>query len=328
MSFDKKIVEEINQVRTNPKKYSEKVAKYISYFNGKELKIPGKRASIQTQEGAKAYQECADFLLKQIPLEPLSPSRGLFKSAKDYLKIVHQNKVDLSEIDADKILNKYGTSSGNYVCVDLGGESIEQSVINLLVCDGDRHRKERNVLLSSNYKLIGAANGYHPIYHQCTIIFTCAKFDSAFDENDIGYLDGYSAPKMQRRSLNQAALLPISQYIAKTSVPQQTNAQYDQKTKSTKEVTTNEYRPPKRLSQQFVNVHGPLSKSTKLVTDYQNRLQPTSSKNTGNNSNLQVVSEKRSENYSIEGGKKLKHVTIEKTMSDGSKQYEKFNVEI
>lgn len=329
MSFDKKIVEEVNKLRENPKGYSEKVAKYLSYFKGRELLIPGRRAGIETQEGPKAYQEAVDFLSRQSPLKPLDPSRGLFKAAKDFLKIVHQNKVDINNIDANGILKKYGSYSGMVVSISLGSDNVEQTVIYLLVGDGDHHRTYRKALLNPNYKLIGAANGYHPIYRQCTILYTCETFDSLYDENDIGYLDGYSAPKMQRKITEPYK--PVKSFTSQTS-----SVEYDPIRRSTKEVTTYKYQPPTRF--------GPTKKyvvpttSTKGLTNFtsdtfQKRylsgpIDPPAEQKTGNKYGLKVVSEKRMEKYSVENGKRFQHITIEKTMSDGSKQYDKFTKEI
>ena len=44
--------------------------------------------------------------------------------------------------------------------------------------------------------------------------------------------------------------------------------------------------------------------------------------NDGDNKELKVISEKRQEKISIEGGKKIKEITITRIMSDGSKEVE------
>lgn len=334
MSFDKKIVEEVNNLRENPKGYSEKIAKYLSYFKGKELIIPGRRAGIETLEGPKAYQEAIDFLSKQSPLKPLDPSRGLFKAAKDFLKIVRQNKEDINSIDADGLLKKYGSYTSNVVSISLGPDNVEQTVIYLLVGDGDHHRKYRKALLNPNYKLIGAANGYHPIYRQCSILFTCATFDSLYDENDIGFLDGYSAPKIHRRNdkPDNQQNKPMKSYTSKTST-----IEYDPLRNRTKEVTTYKYQSKTRWGPTKQN-EAPTT-SSKGVTNYSTNsftkrymavpLNPPTEQNTGNkNGGLKVVSERRMEKYSVKNGKRLQHITIEKTMSDGSKQYDNITKEI
>ena len=188
--------------------------------------------------------------------------------------------------------------------------------------------------LNPDYKLIGAANGYHPIYRQCTAIFTCTKFESLYDENDIGYLDGYSAPKIHRKTENKSNTelhKPMQSFTSQTS-----SVEYDPIRRSTKEVTTYKYQPQTRFgpTKRYV---APTT-STKGLTNYasdsfQKRyisgpITFPSEQNAGNKPGLKVVSEKRSEKYSVENGKRIQHITIEKTMSDGTKQYENFTKEI
>ena len=79
MSLTKDLFTEINSVRENPNGYAEKILKYIPYFEGKGLKLPGAEAIIQTKEGAEAYEEAANFLKSKSGVEPFIPSKGLFK---------------------------------------------------------------------------------------------------------------------------------------------------------------------------------------------------------------------------------------------------------
>jgi hypothetical protein len=85
MSFCKQIFDEINSARKDPNQYAEKVLKYVEYFDGTSLKIPGKTAYISTKEGAEGYKELADFLKSSQGVEPFEPSKGLFKIANEFL---------------------------------------------------------------------------------------------------------------------------------------------------------------------------------------------------------------------------------------------------
>lgn len=311
MSFDKQIVEEINKLRTDPKNYAEKVKKYISYFNGRELKIPGRRAGLQTQEGAKAYQEAVDFLLKQSPLMPFEPSRGLFRSAKDFLKKIQFQKQSDPYPNVDKMIEKYGISYSNFVSIDYGGDNIEQSVINLIVGDGDHHRKERRALLSKDYKLIGAATGRHQIYRTITVIFTCSKFENSYEEDDIGFLDSYSAPKMKKRVTENYSQKGPSLYQPKST--KEVTSSYKYQPQSNKDVTSYTYAFQSKATAPIPNRY-----------QAQNRIQPLSSnslpQNIGSDKGLHVVRERKMESYALEDGKRVKYTNIEKFMSDGSKQ--------
>ena len=200
MSFAEQLVNEINEFRTNPKEYSKKVEKYIGYFKGKTLMIPGTNTGMKTQEGAEAFKEAVDFISKLEPIEPLEPSKGCSRICKDFLEEVQ--KVDPNEIDKinyDGIIEKYGAFQGNVNReLDFGNETPEQIVMSIITSDGDPTRSHRDNLLSTNLKKIGIANGTHNIYRFCTVIIFCTKFINKVDEDDAGYIDP-NAPNAEKK---------------------------------------------------------------------------------------------------------------------------------
>ena len=257
MSFDKDIVDEINDLRANPKRYADKLSKYLPYFEGKTLKIPGRKANIQTHEGAKAFQEAINYLSRQNPVEPLLPSKGLFRATQDYLKKIQRKNANVDESEVDKILDKYGTYYGDFIRgTDYGGETVEQSIINLLVSDGDLNRRQRESLLSKDYKLVGAANGTHPTFRFCTVIFQCTEFENTHDSEDIGFLDG-SSPKTQPKTTS-SSIKPkdetVTKYEPTTGSTIITTIKYQQPLKGSTEETSfksNKYKPYSRAGQEI-----------------------------------------------------------------------------
>lgn len=190
MSFAEELVKQINELRTNPKGYAKRVNKYVSYFKDKTLQIPGSDAGIQTEEGAAAYIEAFEFLSKQKGIDPLEPSKGLQRICEDYM--VEAQKVDPDQIDninLEKIMEKYGSFSGDLNrAFDFGGEDPEQVLVNLIVCDGDPDRGNRESLLSPDLKKIGVANAKNDTYRFCTLIISCTKFKNKVDSDDIGFI--------------------------------------------------------------------------------------------------------------------------------------------
>ena len=184
--FNSGLVDEINFLRTNPRRYSNKVLPYTKYFNGKILRIPGTGAGIKTIEGADAYREAVTFLDNHSRIEAFEASKGMCKIAEDLLKEVQRREPgQLSTIDMESIISKYGTFNGNFSrAIDFGGETPEQVLINLLVSDGDPSRGQRDSLLSTDLKIVGVANGTHRTYKKCTVIVTCTKFYSKNDKED------------------------------------------------------------------------------------------------------------------------------------------------
>ena len=193
---ERQLVEEINELRTNPKKYADKVNKYIPYFDGKVLNIPGRKNGILTQEGDKAFKECVSYLQKQKAVDALDPSKGLLRLAQDYIKKIQKKNADTDSIDVDKMLSKYGNFYGDFnTAVEYGGQNPEQAVVNLIVGDGDPTRDHRKSLLNTSFKLVGVAFGTHQVFHNCSVIFTCSEFENSHDKEDIGFLDDGSPKK-------------------------------------------------------------------------------------------------------------------------------------
>ena len=419
MSFDRELLDEVNQLRKDPKKYAEKINKYISYFDGNVLNLPGRKSGIRTHEGPKAYQEAVNYLSRQNPVEPLDPSKGLFRVAQDFLRRIQRKNADASSVDVDAIIDKYGTYYGDFIrATDYGGQNPEQSIINLIVSDGDRNRRQRESLLSSSYKLIGGATGTHPMFHNCTVIFTCTEFENSKDAEDIGFLDGTPykkartiveakpEPQQQTQSKYQPNLRsqpvtqsryqpqakeetqpqtqskyqPIGRRRAQTETqPQeqpQTQSKYQPIGRSRAQPETqpqeqpqtqSKYQPigrrraqpetqPQTQTQSLTQSRYQLGRSkaqpetqpqtqTKSkyqhgrarstvettvetreipLSEYQSKWSINKEQDDAHEKGLTVVSEKRSEKISIEGGKKVKQTTVVKIMSDGSKQVETF----
>lgn len=190
MSFEEDLIKEINQFRTNPREYTKKIKKYISYFEGKLLQLPGSDAAIETQEGAAAYTEAIDYLSKQGGIEPLEPSKGLGRISKDFVSEIQKVDPDnLDSIDLDKIIERYGKFTGNLNrALDFGGETPEQVLVNLIVSDGDPKREQREALLNKNLKKVGVGFGNHEDFKFVTVIISCTKFVNNKDSDDNGFI--------------------------------------------------------------------------------------------------------------------------------------------
>ena len=204
MSFQEKLVQEINELRTNPKAYAKKVEKYIGYFKGKSLHIPGAKAGLRTEEGPEAYKEAVDFLSKAEPVGELTPSRGLGRICQDFFDEVQKvDPQELNNINMEEIISKYGSYNGSLNReVSMGDETPEQIVVSLVVSDGDASRGHRECLLSPDLNKVGAANGTHKVFRYCTVIFFCTQFKNSVDSDDDGYYDA-SAPAQTKKEVKE-----------------------------------------------------------------------------------------------------------------------------
>lgn len=195
-NFNKELLDEINFLRTNPRRYSKKLAKYIDYFKDKVLYIPGTNAGVPTEEGAEAYKKAIDSLLKERRREPLIPSKGLCKISEMLVSEAQKDADNVGNIDIEKYIKKMGTYKGCLSRIfEFGGETPEQVVINIVVSDGDPSRGQRQSLLNAEVKKIGIANGKHEDYGHITTLITITEFKNNEEPKDDGFLDGDYIPK-------------------------------------------------------------------------------------------------------------------------------------
>ena len=176
------VISEINELRTNPGAFGDKIEKYVSYFaakSGKILRVPGSNVGIKTNEGKDAYIEAANFLKNEATaVSAFEPSDGLTAIAQDCLDIVvKEDPSKIGDINMYEIIAKHGEFTGNFSrAMEFGANTSEQVVINLVVSDGDKTRVQRYSLLNANLKRIGVATGKHDTYRTCTVIVSCTKF--------------------------------------------------------------------------------------------------------------------------------------------------------
>ena len=223
MSFEEQLVNKINEFRTNPRGYAKKINEYVNYFKGKTLRIPGADAGIRTEEGAEAYIEAVDFLSKQDGVEPLEPSKGLARICADFMAEAQKvDPNDIGNIDLEKIIEKYGSFTGSLNrAMDFGGEDPEQVLINLIVCDGDPNRGNRESLLSPDLKRIGVANAKHSTYRFRTLIISCSKFKNTYDSNDSGFLGGTYPTTSNKQDDGQGKTIKPRKVVLKDKPKQQ-----------------------------------------------------------------------------------------------------------
>ena len=183
--FNRKLLEEINSLRTNPKGYASKILKMKSNYEGDILKTAD-GIKIKTQEGAAAYDEAANFLQSAEAVEKLTSSKGLTRIAEALLENIQRTDPDnLDSIDMNAIVAKFGDYSGAFGRImEFGGASPQQIVTNIVVCDGDKSRSQRANIMNKDFKVVGVALGDHSAFRKCTTIIACTAFKNTRDHDD------------------------------------------------------------------------------------------------------------------------------------------------
>ncbi|MBM4309131.1 MAG: CAP domain-containing protein, partial [Deltaproteobacteria bacterium] len=174
---EKEVVFEINKLRSAPGRYADLylIPKRGNY-SGKLYKRPG-QIDILTVEGVRALEECISQLKKSKAINPLLPSRGLSRAAKDHAtdqaetgNVGHTGKDGSS---AEMRMNRYGKwekMAGENI--SYGHDLAKEIVFQMLVDDGVSSRGHRRSLMHPAFKFIGLATGSHPKYdYLCVINF-------------------------------------------------------------------------------------------------------------------------------------------------------------
>ena len=176
----KGIIEEVNILRSDPKKYSDKLERYKTYFTDDIIQIPEIDVQVSTQEGVAPYPETIEYLKNQEPVEQLTASRALCEIAQEILdKVVDSETGEIEESVVEKIIDSHGNFSGKFTrAMDFGGFTSEQIVINFIVCDGDPERTQRDPLLGKGLTKVGVAFGKHNIYSTVCVFVSCTEFES------------------------------------------------------------------------------------------------------------------------------------------------------
>ncbi len=172
-AIEKGIVRESNLARTNPAAYASKLEKFLSYYKGNLLYLPGK-IPIRTKEGPSAAREAIRFLKRQKPVGALIPSRGMSLAARDHVrdtgpkgKTGHYGTDGSNPFDRMRRYGKILVTAGENI--GYGLDKPEWMVIQLIIDDGVRGRGHRTNLFKKKFRYIGVAYGKHRGYRTMNV---------------------------------------------------------------------------------------------------------------------------------------------------------------
>ncbi len=172
-AIEKGIVRETNLARTNPAAYARKIEKFLSYYKGSLLYLPGK-IPIRTREGTSAVREAIRYMKNQKPVGALIPSKGMSLAARDHVRDTgprgmtgHYGSDRSSPFDRMRRYGRFLVTAGENI--GYGLDEPEWMVIQLIVDDGVRSRGHRTNLFKSAFKYIGVAYGPHRGYRTMNV---------------------------------------------------------------------------------------------------------------------------------------------------------------
>jgi len=201
------LLNEINQVRTNPQTYATHLEKLKPQFSGKEYKAGP--IAVTTQEGWSAVQEAIAFLRSAKPVGPLSTSKGMSLAAMWHCRdqggsgaTGHRSGSGGGFIeDRTKPFGNWQGGIGENL--SYGSESARERLLTWLIDDGFASRGHRKRIMSSDYKVAGLSCGPHPQFGSMCVLTLAG-----------GFADTPSAP-----AVNKSVTTPGTSKTPKPSKP-------------------------------------------------------------------------------------------------------------
>ncbi|OMJ78759.1 hypothetical protein SteCoe_21372 [Stentor coeruleus] len=182
--LSKELLSELNQCRTNPRRYSAKLTNILKFYKGNSYEKPGKNPII-TKEGSSNVVSLIKYLKTIRPSPPLKWSPALYEVAKDIVEDHGPQGLINPTTNKDELMEKI-----NYYCkcsghigenIDYSNDTPEDIVMSLLIDDGCYARYKRLNIMKKDHRFIGAAIGFHAIYeHMCSMIFA----ETIIDDNE------------------------------------------------------------------------------------------------------------------------------------------------
>jgi len=185
-AIERKVVIEINLVRTNPAEYAQTfIVPMRRYFQGKILQYPGEIA-IMTNEGPSALEEAIRQLESTNAVGPLSPKKGLVLAARDHAndqaKTGQTGHSGADGSDPGQRIARYGKWKATWgENIDYGNSQARRIVTALLIDDGVPSRGHRKNLLNPKFETVGVAVGPHPVYRSMCVMDFAGGYESSFN---------------------------------------------------------------------------------------------------------------------------------------------------
>jgi uncharacterized protein YkwD len=175
------VIAEMNLARTAPQRYAQIVASRTVGYRGRE--------------GEKVVREAIRFLEKQRPLAPLAVSDGICNSALSHVHAMgpvggrgHKGRDGSQPWDRMARFGQWLGRAGENI--DYGVRDARAIVVRLIIDDGVRSRGHRKNIFSRDFRVTGAASGYHATYGGMCVI----NFAGDFVEHSARVADRASRP--------------------------------------------------------------------------------------------------------------------------------------
>lgn len=180
--LEKEVVRELNRVRRDPQGYVTHLKALKKLYEGNMVYYPGE-ATLMTNEGVEAVDECIQFLENAQPIDTLGPSEGMSKAARDHMKeqsrsgkTGHTGDDGSSPFDRIERYGQWERTAGENI--DYGSNDARRIVISLLVDDGVPSRGHRENIFNPEFRKVGVACGTHKQYRYMCVMTLAGGFSA------------------------------------------------------------------------------------------------------------------------------------------------------
>lgn len=177
MSLDDQILQEINELRSNPALYVQHLEEHRKHYVGNELRLPSETAVV-TREGVAAVDDAILFLKQIKPAAKLTDAHGLKRAAQTHLQdMIKSGKPGHFGSDGsspEQRIEAHGNWDGEMKeLISYYAATPRRIVLSLLIDDGVKSRGHRQALVSDTFTAIGINSGASDKYGRlCVLVMT------------------------------------------------------------------------------------------------------------------------------------------------------------
>jgi hypothetical protein len=238
--FVRKVFEELNKARTNPRSFVSILNEHRKYLDKEGiLKLPG-RIPIKTHEGQAIFDDASKYLETVEPQPPFILSEAMCKAAQDMVnmngpvgKLGHQG-VDNSTVG--KRIAKYGHWEKMVgESLDFGNTNPQMVVLCQLLDDGVPSRNHRKSVFNPELKYVGIGFGPHAkLTTMCVIDYAVefteenTKINGAVNHSPVPQEDQTSSSQEAWKATFNRPLTETEKEITRYSVPAASSASDNQ----------------------------------------------------------------------------------------------------
>ena len=177
MSLEDQVLQEINNLRSNPALYVQLLEERRKHYAGNELRLPNETAVV-TSEGVAAVDDAIQFLKQIKPSAKLADANGLKRAAQshlhDMIKSGKRGHFGSDGSSPEQRIEAYGNWGGEVKeLISYYATTPRRMVINWLIDDGVKTRGHRQALVNNSFTSIGINSGTSDKYGKlCVLVMT------------------------------------------------------------------------------------------------------------------------------------------------------------